>query len=142
MMTAREFYFFFIYGMTTLTGFFLTIFWGRKTIARYLEIKKPKILRIDRHFWICLSFFLISGGAMLNYGARTHTYMANGLSPMLSKDPEAYYIAAGLGMIFLGLTIMVWLADLEYNKPKWMWGMGVITLFWLPFCLYWAYWVV
>lgn len=124
---VREFTFFFLFGMIAITGVFLSVFWGRLAIRRWRQVETI-YRKKDRYFWMLLAFTLVSTGAVLNFGARAVINIKDGLTYILRETPEAYFIAAGSFSVLLGMVVMVWLADLEKVKTRYIWIMGVATV--------------
>lgn len=129
----REFVFFFLYGMLTLTGLFLCGFWGRITKLRVRSLAADQLI-YDRYFWLAFSLALNSFGSVVLFGARTWSNTRYGLSSLL-YGIEGLFIGLGLTIVLFAKIMMVWLADLESIQPMWLWGMGAITLLWVWVCL-------
>jgi len=130
----REFVFFFLYGMLALTGMFLLPFWS-KLMRRRVSSLPANALRMDRYFWLTVAFTLVAIGSIEMFGARAIGNATNGLSSHL-YGVEGFFIGKGAATILLGMAVMVWLADLERRKPRWLWGMGAVALAWTAVCLW------
>lgn len=129
----RFFTFVFLYGMLSLSGLFLSVFWGIVTARRVKQIA-DRGLRHDRYFWLAFSLALNSIGSVVLFGTRAGSNIRFGLSQML-YGIDGLLIATGLIVVLLAKVMMVWLADLERPKPRWLWTMGATTLVWTLICL-------
>ena len=129
----REFFFFFLYGMLTVTGVFLSVFWTRLAAHRLRAIDGA--WRHDRYFWLAAALGFNSIGSVVLFGARAWGNIHYGLSRQLFGW-EGMIIGIGLTVILGAKVMMVWLADLERPKPRWLWGMGAITIVWSAICIW------
>lgn len=132
----HEFAYLFLYGMLALTGLFLTAVWGELAVRRYRRLH-GKGVRHDRYFWLCLGLCVNAVGSVALFGVRGLTSARSGLSPH-HLTWEGSFILAALATILLGKTMMVWLADLEKDHPRFLWGMVAFSVAWSIF----SYWTV
>jgi hypothetical protein len=134
-MDFRYLFFVFLYGIVTMTGLFLCAFWANKAVERKQVL--PRIaITYDRYFWLSTSMAIMGLGLTVLFGGRTYMNATHGLSGFLKNDGEAIILGAGLVLVFVGQGLMVWLADLENNKPMWLIGMAAITLIWAGICIW------
>lgn len=126
---ARVWLFIFLYGVTTIISFFLTVFWTRLAIVRAREINHS--IFKDKAFVLAAAIATVAGGTMLMHGARVVGNLDYGLSLIL-RNGDAYAVAIGLVLCIIGFLKMTWLADLEKHPPKWTWLRAMLgaTVLW------------
>lgn len=130
----REFAFLFLYGMLTVTGIFLSVFWTRLTWCRLKLLERSERLQ-DRYLFLAGALGINSIGSVILFGGRLEGEVRHGLSPML-YGWEGFVIALGLSTILLAKVLMVWAADIEEDRrPRWLWAMGATAVFWTVGCL-------
>lgn len=125
----REVFFVFTYGMLAMTGLFLTVYWGSVLSKRSRFLRDWKLIRIDRAFWLAAILVGFAAGMVLVGVARTWGNLVHGVSA-IARGPEGYVLGAGLIFLLVSQTAAVWLADLDHNPPRWLWGMGIISILW------------
>lgn len=130
----RVWTFLFLYGMLAFMGAFLVAFWG-VTARRRIEIITHPWYQ-DRYAILCLAIALFTVGTAVDAGARMWGNLQHGLSPIL-KRLEGEFIGVGMTFVLLGLTTLIWLADLERIPPRYSWllGMAAVTVIWAIGCL-------
>ena len=90
-------------------------------------------LRRDHYFWLALALAVNSVGSIVLFGARAYANLTGGLSRML-YGWEGFFIGMGLVIVLFGKAMMIWLADLEGEQPRWLYSMGLITVLWTGLC--------
>jgi hypothetical protein len=132
----RLFLFVFVYGMLALTGAALAWIWTRIAVKRVAVLGRGELMG-DRYFWLAAALGVNSIGSVVLFGTRAWTNLTQGISPMLIGIDGAL-IFFGLAVVLAAKGMMVWLADLEREHPRWLWGMGLLVLVWGGFCAWMA----
>lgn len=129
--------FLFLFGIVLIVGLFLSAFWTRAVIVRWRAIKGRWHWHEDRSLILSSGIALAATGLVLVYGSRLLFNLFFDLSPML-QGGEAIPVAVGLGLLLSGHLLLVWLADLEIDPPRWGWlkGMGIVAVLWLAASVY------
>ncbi len=124
--------FIFLFGLVLIVGLFLTVFWTRAVVIRWSAVKGRWRWHEDRALILSSGIALSTAGLVLVYGSRLLFNLFYDLSPML-QGGEAWPVAIGLALMLCGHLLLVWLADLEIEPPRWGWlkGMLVVTAGWL-----------
>lgn len=129
--------FLFLFGLVLIVGAFLSAFWTRSVVVRYRAVKGRWHWHEDRSLILSAGIALTSTGLALVYGSRLVFNLFFDLSPML-QGGEAWPVAAGLTLMLGGHFLLVWLADLEIDPPRWGWlrGMFIVAAIWLGASVY------
>lgn len=129
--------FLFLFGFVMIVGVFLSIFWTRSVVVRWRKVKGRWRWNEDRALILSASIALSSTGLMMVYGGHLLFNMFYNLSPTL-QNGEAWPVAIGLVLFLTGNLLLVWLADLEIDPPRWGWlkGMALIAAAWLAASIY------
>lgn len=123
--------FIFLFGFVLIVGAFLSAFWTRAVWVRYRAVKGRWRWHEDRALILSSGIALAAIGLVLIYGSRLLFNLFYDLSPML-QGAEAWPVALGLTSLISGHLLLVWLADLEIDPPRWGWlkGMGFVAAAW------------
>jgi len=129
--------FIFLYGLVFIVGTFLSIFWTRAVVVRYLAVKGRWTWWEDRSLILSAGIALSAVGLVLVYASRLMLNLFYDLTPIL-QGWEAWPVAIGLVFMLSGHLFLVWLADLEIDPPRWGWlkGMVLISIAWLAASIY------
>lgn len=129
--------FLFLYGLVLIVGLFLSVFWTRAVVVRWSKVKQRWLWHEDRALILSAGIALTSLGLVLIYGARLMFNILYALSPML-QGAEAWPVALGLALMLGGHLLLVWLADLEIDPPRWGWlkVIGAVAAAWLAASIY------
>ncbi len=131
--------FIFLYGLVLIVGLFLSVFWTKSVIVRWLAVRRRWLWHEDRALILSTGIALSATGLVLVYGSRLVFNIFYDLSPML-QGGEAWPVATGLILLLSGHLFLVWLADLEIEPPRWGWlrGMLIVSAVWLAVSFYMA----
>ncbi|MBA3240924.1 MAG: hypothetical protein H0T60_06825 [Acidobacteria bacterium] len=129
--------FIFMFGLVLILGLFLSVFWTKSVIVRWSKVKRRWHWHEDRALILSSGIALSSIGLVLVYGSRLLFNLFYDLSPML-QGAEAWPVAAGLAFLLSGHLLLVWLADLEIEPPRWGWlkAMCVVSIGWLALSIH------
>lgn len=131
----REFIIPILYGVASLTGFFLAAFWFTTAVHRYKVLAKGG-WKHDRYFILTASLGLMVIGNTLLYSGRAYISLTQGISPHLMGF-GFYVISSGIIIALLGSVLIVRLSDIEKQPPrKWLWGIGAMATLWTVVVLY------
>jgi len=129
--------FIFLFGLVLIIGIFLSVFWTKSVVVRYRKVKRRWLWHEDRALILSGGIALSSIGLVLVYGSRLVFNLFYDLSPML-QGGEAWPVALGLALMLCGHLLLVWLADLEIEPPRWGWlkAMLMVAAVWGAAAIY------
>jgi hypothetical protein len=127
----REFIFLFLFGAVTIASLKLAGFWGWFAYRRCKSVGCASPIIRDRYFVLALAIALDAVGTFAYAGTRVIANIHYGLSRAL-HGAEGYGVAAGLVAVLASKTMLVWLADLENDPPRWTFLRTLImaTIIW------------
>ncbi len=129
--------FIFLYGLVLIIGLFLSVFWTKSVMVRWNAVKRRWRWHEDRALILSSGIAMSAIGLVFIYGSRLVFNIFYDLSPML-QGGEAWPVALGLALLLGGHLLLVWLADLEIEPPRWGWLkiMAGVAVAWLAVSFY------
>lgn len=112
----RDWLFTFLFGAVTVASMLLSYFWIKFARARRLALGGK--IRLDRYYMLAAAISMFAAGEALICGARTISNVRLGL-PAALYGSEGLIVAIGLMIVLLGMGLLIGVADLELNPPKW-----------------------
>jgi len=126
--------FIFLYGLGSILGFPIFIFWATMGLRRWADCHSMR----DRYMLLCLESCLISLGLAISYSTRTFVGLRYGFSTAIVHGPSGVVLGIGLSLLALGMLLMVLVADMETHPPRWRWTKYAVaaTLLWASLLFY------
>lgn len=122
-----------VYGVLLISGIYLTFAWG--AVARRAYRARVGTLVGDRYLMVATGLVVNSVGMVVVFG--TCTYQAFATSVWDIPGPVGALIMAGLLLMTLSKTILVWAVAVRHRSTLWLSYMA-ISAAWTLFATWWV----